>query len=150
MARNRKWRIKEAVEIAERAGLKALRTGAEDILTDAINQAPVETGTLRRSGTTTVGGPPASAGQIYEASRPPEEGGSGAEHKGAFPEPVGSEKAVYISFNTPYGRRMHEDLGYTARKGGGPKYLETPFNAKKQKVLKMADKQIKKALRDAD
>jgi hypothetical protein len=55
MAKN-KWRIKEAVKIAEEAGLKALRTGAEAILTEAIDETPIDTGTLRRSGTVTVGG----------------------------------------------------------------------------------------------
>ena len=141
MAKN-KWRIKEAVKIAEEAGLKALRTGAEAILTEAIDEAPIDTGTLRRSGTITVGKLPDGA-QVYEAAE------SGSEMKNAFPGPEGKEKAVYISFNTPYARRMHEDLGYTPKRGGGPKYLETPFNANKDKVLKMAETKVKKALRDA-
>jgi len=142
MARRSKWRIKEAVKIAEEAGLKALRTGAEAILTEAIDEAPIDTGTLRRSGTVTVGKLPDGA-RVYEAAE------SGNEMKDAFPEKIGKEKAVYISFNTPYARRMHEDLGYTPKRGGGPKYLETPFNANEKKVLKYADKQIRKALKDA-
>jgi hypothetical protein len=146
---NNKWRIKEAVKIAEEAGLKALRTGAEAILTEAINEAPVDTGTLRRSGTVTVGSLPTNPSQIYQDARPKKEGGQEKEHKDAFPEPVGKEKAVYISFNTPYARRMHEDLGYTPKRGGGPKYLETPFNANKDKVLKMAETKVKKALEKA-
>ena len=141
MAKN-KWRIKEAVKIAEEAGLKALRTGAEAILTEAIDETPIDTGTLRRSGTVTVGALPDGA-QVYEAAE------SGSSMKDAFPGPEGKEKAVYISFNTPYARRMHEDLGYTPKRGGGPKYLETPFNANKDKVLKMAERKVKKALRDA-
>ena len=141
MARRSKWRTNEAVKIAEEAGLKALRTGAEAILTEAIDEAPVDTGTLRRSGTVTVGKLPDGA-QVYEAAE------SGSEMKNAFPGPEGKEKAVYISFNTPYARRMHEDLGYTPKRGGGPKYLETPFNANKKTVLKMAELRIKKALRD--
>jgi hypothetical protein len=141
MAKN-KWRIKEAVKIAEEAALKALRTGAEAILTEAIDETPIETGTLRRSGTVTVGALPDGA-QVYEAAE------SGSDMKDAFPGPEGKEKAVYISFNTPYARRMHEDLGYTPKRGGGPKYLETPFNANKDKVLKMAETKVKKALRDA-
>jgi hypothetical protein len=122
---NNKWRIKEAVKIAEEAWLKALRTGAEAILTEAIDEAPVDTGTL------------------FEAAE------AGNEMKDAFTEKIGKEKAVYISFNTPYARRMHEDLGYTPKRGGGPKYLETPFNRNKDKVLKYAEKQIKKALQKA-
>ena len=148
MARN-KWRIKEAVNIAEEAALKALRTGAEAILTEAIDEAPVDTGTLRRSGTVTVGNLPKNPGQIYQDARPVKEGGQEKEHKDAFPEPVGKEKAVYISFNTPYARRQHEELGYNHPLGGKAKYLEDPFNRNKDKVLKRAANQVKKALEKA-
>jgi hypothetical protein len=141
MARRSKWRIKEAVKIAEEAGLKALRTGAEAILTEAIDETPIDTGTLRRSGTVTVGALPDGA-QVYEAAE------SGTEMKDAFPGPEGKEKAVYISFNTPYARRQHEELGYNHPLGGKAKYLEDPFNRNKKKVLKMADLQIKKVLRE--
>ncbi len=139
---NNKWRIKEAVKIAEEAGLKALRTGAESILTEAIDETPIETGTLRRSGTVTVGALPDGA-QVYEAAE------SGSDMKDAFPGPEGKEKAVYISFNTPYARRQHEELGYQHPRGGKAKYLEDPFNRNKKKVLKYADEQIRKALKDA-
>ena len=139
MARRSKWRIKEAVKIAEEAGLKALRTGAEAILTEAIDEAPVDTGTLRRSGTVTVGGLPDGA-QVYEAAE------SGSDMKDAFPGPEGKEKAVYISFSTPYARRQHEELGYNHPRGGKAKYLEDPFNRNRKKVLQYAEKQVKKAL----
>ena len=137
----KKWRIKEAVKIAEEAGLKALRNGASAILTEAIDETPIDTGTLRRSGTVTVGALPDGA-QVYGAA------GSGSDMKDAFPGPVGKEKAVYISFNTPYARRQHEELGYQHPRGGKAKYLEDPFNRNKNKVLKMAGLQIKKAMRE--
>ena len=142
MAKRDIWRIKEAVKIAEEAALKALRTGAETILTEAIDETPIETGTLRRSGTVTVGALPDGA-QVYEAAE------SGSDMKDAFPGPEGKEKAVYISFNTPYARRQHEELGYEHPRGGKAKYLEDPFNRNKEKVIKYADKQIRKALKDA-
>jgi len=141
MAKN-KWRIKEAVKIAEDAALKALRTGAEAILTEAIDETPIDTGTLRRSGTVTVGALPDGA-QVYESAE------SGSNMKDAFPGPEGKEKAVYISFSTPYARRQHEELGYNHPLGGKAKYLEDPFNRNKQKVLKHADKQTKKTLEKA-
>ena len=137
-----KWRIKEAVKIAEEAGLKALRTGAEAILTEAIDETPIDTGTLRRSGTVTVGALP-DGEQVYEAAE------SGSDMKNAFPGPEGKEKAVYISFNTPYARRQHEELGYNHPLGGKAKYLEDPFNRNKKKVLQYAEKQVKKALEKA-
>ena len=138
-----KWRIKEAVKIAEEAGLKALRTGAEAILTEAIDETPIDTGTLRRSGTVTVGALP-DGEQVYEAAK------DGSEMKDAFPDPVGKEKVVYISFNTPYARRQHEEVGYNHPRGGKAKYLEVPFHRNKKKVVKYAELKIKKALRDAD
>jgi len=137
-----KWRTKEAVKIAEEAGLKALRTGAEAILTEAIDETPFESGTLRRSGTVTVGGLPDGA-RVFEAAE------AGNEMKDAFSDPVGKEKSVYISFNTPYARRQHEELDYNHPRGGKAKYLEDPFNRLKQKVVKMAELRIKKALKDA-
>ena len=140
MAKRNRWRTKEAVKIAEEAGLKALRTGAEAILTEAIDETPIETGTLRRSGTVTVGALPDGV-QVYEAAE------AGTEMKDAFPGVAGKEKAVYISFNTPYARRQHEELGYNHPLGGKAKYLETPFNANKKKVIKYAERKIKEALR---
>ena len=142
MAKN-KWRIKEAVKIAEEAGLKALRTGAEAILTEAIDETPIDTGTLRRSGTVTVGALP-DGEQVYEAAK------DGSEMKDAFPEKIGKEKAVYISFNTPYARRQHEEVGYNHPRGGKAKYLEVPFHRNKKKVVKYAELKMKKALQDAD
>ena len=142
MSKWNKWRIKEAVKIAEEAGLKAMRTGAEVILTEAIDEAPIDTGTLRRSGTVTVGKLP-DGERVFEAA------GAGNEMKDAFPGKSGKEKAVYISFNTPYARRQHEELDYNHPRGGKAKYLEDPFNRLKKKVVKMAELRIKKALRDA-
>lgn len=143
-----KWRIKEAVMIVEEAGLKALRTGAEKILTEAIDEAPVDTGTLRRSGTVTVGGLPPDSEAIYQASKRKKEGGQRKSHKKAFLEPVGTENAVYISFNTPYAIRQHEELDYDHPRGGKAKYLEDPFNRNKDKVIEYANKKIRKALKD--
>ena len=142
MAKRNKWRTKEAVKLAEEAGLKALRTGAEAILTEAIDETPIDTGTLRRSGTVTVGALPDGA-QVYEAAE------SGSNMKDAFPGPEGKEKAVYISFSTPYARRQHEELGYNHPLGGKAKYLEDPFNRNKEKVLQYAEKQVKKTLEKA-
>lgn len=137
----KRWRIKEAVKVAERAGLKALRTGGELIITEAMNNVPIESGTLRRSATTSIGGRPDPM-QVYEAAK------DGVEMKDAFPGELGNEKAVYVSYNTPYARRQHEELGYNHPGGGGAKYLENSLNANKKDILKMADLQIKKALRE--
>ena len=94
MAKRNKWRTKEAVKIAEEAGLKALRTGGERIITSAMNNVPIESGTLRRSATTTAGGLPDMM-QVYEAAK------EGKRDEKRLSEPIGKEKAVYVSYNTP-------------------------------------------------
>lgn len=67
------------------------------------------------------------------------------------------EDAVYISYNTPYARRQHEELYWhhpdprnpISTPGRKAKYLEDPFNRLKAKVIKLARLKVKKALRDA-
>lgn len=140
--RNR-WRIKEAVRVARKAGIDAFREGAEGILTESIDETPIESGTLRRSGTVTVGGLP-DGGKVFEAAE------AGGEQRDAFKKELGKEKAIYISFNTPYARRQHEELDWEHPIGGKAKYLEDPFNRLKRKVIRRAEQRIKKALRDAE
>lgn len=132
------WRTKLVSKKAQTAALEALRVGAEAILTEAINEAPVETGTLRRSGTVTVGYVPDS-GAVYAAA-------SSRSMRDAFRDEEGKEQAVYISFNTPYARRQHEEIGYNHPLGGKAKYLEDPFNRNKSKVLKYVEAHVKRVL----
>ncbi len=134
-----KWRGEEAVKNIEEVALKAMRTGAEAILTEAIDEAPFESGTLRRSGTVTVGGLPDGARVFWAA-----EAGNGM--KDAFSDPVGEEKSVYISFNTPYARRQHEDLTLNHPRGGKAKYLEDPFKRNAKKVERLVVQRVKAAL----
>lgn len=138
-----KWCIKKAIRIATEAGLDALRIGGEAILTEAIDEAPVQSGTLRRSGTVTVGALPDTV-QVYDAAE------AGTEHKGTFPQPLGTEKAVYVSFNTPYARRQHEEIDWEHPLGGKAKYLEGPFARNRAKVKKYAELRIRRALREAE
>lgn len=110
-----KWRGNQAVKIAQEAAFQALHDGAEAILTEAIDETPVDTGTLRRSGTVT------------DAKR---------------------EGTVYVSFNTPYARRQHEDLTFNHPRGGKAKYLEDPFNRSKKKIMRLVSLRMKKALKN--
>ena len=136
------WRTKLVSKKAQMAALEALRVGAEAILTEAINEAPVETGTLRRSGTVTVGYVPDSEA-VYAAA-------SSRSMRDAFRNEEGKEQAVYISFNTPYARRQHEEIGYNHPLGGKAKYLEDPFNRNKSKVLKYVEAHVKRVLAKED
>lgn len=108
------WRGDLAKQIAREAGLEALHTGGEAILTEADPEVPMLSKTLARSGTITD---------------------------------VPSEEAVYISYNTPYAVRQHEDLTFH-HPHGKAKYLEDPFNRNKSKVLRLAELMVKKALKE--
>jgi hypothetical protein len=132
-----KWNTEKAKKIAKEVGLKALRIGGEAILTEAIDETPMEFGTLRRSGVVTVGSLPDS-GQVYQAAL--------ANQPILFEESLGKDEVVFISFNTPYARIQHEALGYR-HKHGKAKYLEDAFNRNKSKVRKYVNKAIKRALR---
>lgn len=132
-----KWYGKQVEKVVLEAAMKALVTGGEAILTDAINEAPVDTGTLRRSGTVTKGGLP-NAEQVFEDAQAGNEQELGREK--------GKESAVYVSFNTPYARRQHEELEWVHPKAGKAKYLEGPFNRMKGTVRRLVDASVKKAL----
>lgn len=108
-----KWRGEEAERLIRETAFQTIRDGAEAILMEAVNEAPIDTGTLRRSGTVT------------EAPQ---------------------ENTVYVSFNTPYARRQHEDLTLNHPRGGKAKYLEDPFKRNAKKVERLVAQRVKAAL----
>lgn len=67
------------------------------------------------------------------------------------------EDAVYVSYNTPYAKRQHEDktlrhpdpINPISTPGRKAKYLEDPFNRLKPAVEKYTRFKVKKALRYA-
>lgn len=66
------------------------------------------------------------------------------------------EDAVYVSYNTPYAVRQHEDLTLRhpdprnpiSTPGRKAKYLEDPFNRLKDDIRRFTELRIRKALRD--
>lgn len=59
------------------------------------------------------------------------------------------ENAVYVSYNTPYAVKQHEDLTLKHPKGRKAKYLEDPFKRNVPKVKRLVELRVKKALKDA-
>jgi len=110
---NFRWRGDLARRIARQAAMQALHDGAEHILTESIDETPIDSGTLRRSGTVTD---------------------------------VPSEESVFVSFNTPYAVKQHEDLSLR-HTDGKAKYLEDPFNRNKERVIRLVSDQVRQALR---
>ena len=123
------WRGQQIVEELKGVLMEALLDTGELILTQAQDNAPICDGFLRASGRVTIGLPPNPEGVYREAL-------AGA----SVEEPVvrGGETEVFITFNTPYARRLHENLTWNPRDWkqtasgsivekaplGGPKYLE--------------------------
>ena len=128
--------IRKVDEKLRNAGIKAMRIEMEQILTEAIDLTPIDTGTLRRSGTVSVGELPPFV-LVHQAA----EAGS----RTRYPEPLSESTVVYISFNTPYAKRQHEELLNHPR-GGQAKYLEQPFESRKGDALKAIAAAIAKAL----
>ena len=135
------WWDQEHVEKAVAdAMLEGGKLFMEAVLTKAIDAAPVETGTLRRSGTVTVGGLPVAV--LGREIRSGQSSFVGAMMNG---RDVGAAQEVYTSFNTPYCIVMHEH-NYKAKLAGGPKYLQAPFDAMKSLAQKYVEQHVKKVL----
>ena len=132
------WYGDKVMKLVAEAALEGLYQGGEHILKEAINLTPLDTGTLRRSGTVTVGDLP-DADATYQQAKTNEVQPS--------PDPLGDNPEVYISMNTPYAIDQHENLHYR-HKDGQAKYLETPYLQEAGKVYEYAAKRIDEALRE--
>lgn len=59
----------------------------------------------------------------------------------------GGNPVFYVSYNTPYARRQHEDTSLRHDPGRKAKYLEDPFKRNRDKVLKFVRLKVHAALR---
>lgn len=118
---------------------ETLWLAGQDAITQSMNNIPLDTGTLRRSGTVTVDELPKPEDVYSEA-----QGGSGNRGEttknadNAPPSGNPNNPKVYVSYNTPYAVCLHENMGWSPRSTkvtasgnvvskpavGGPKWLE--------------------------
>lgn len=97
------------------------------------------------------------AWEILKESRKEVPHATGMLQDSSIVDPKWEQNAVYISYNTPYAVRQHEDLTLRhpdprnplSTPGRKAKYLEDPFNRLKAKVMKAVRLKVKKALKDA-
>ena len=109
--------LKPIQELKE-AQLEGAYITAEQILTQSIINCPRDTGVLRNSHALTFKEPNSEA--LY------------AQAKGGpipIPKLKGNETEIYLSANTPYARKQHEDTTLNHPKEGEAKYLEKAWNA---------------------
>ena len=52
-----------------------------------------------------------------------------------------------ITYDTPYAVRQHEEMNYNHPLGRQAKYLETPMNSERDKVMEIIAQEIKESLR---
>jgi hypothetical protein len=157
-----RWNDAEVMRIVREAGMQALHDMAEHILTEAIDEAPIDTGTLRRSGTVTDA--PAEDA-VYISFNTPY---AAAVHEGYDPFEITVDQAKVLavpvskwkggpvnSYNSKQLPKYSKDgqfviLGRRVQHPGygGKKYLENPFNRNKPLVDPFVNKRVKEALRN--
>lgn len=111
MANRVTWRGDIVSRQIENAAMRGLREAAELVLTEAHDDTPLDTGTLRRSGIVTP-----------------------------------AYRKMFISFNTPYARRQHEELGYF-HPVGKAKYLEDTLRRNFRRIVEYVGRRIHQMLR---
>lgn len=107
-----KWNDGPAKALARKTAMAAAIDVAEDIGTASMDEAPVLSGTMRRSEAVT---------------------------------PSPARMKVYISYNTPYAVRQHEELEYN-HTDGKAKYLEDPLNRKRKSGIRYIQRKVNEAL----
>ncbi|KRQ86052.1 hypothetical protein ABG79_02184 [Caloramator mitchellensis] len=113
-----KWRGNLAKEIAREAAKKALLKCGADLQGKSAEQAPIDTGDLRRNCSVVLDYTKYNIGIM----------------------------SVLVGYDLPYARRQHEGLHFKHPKGGRAKFLEVPFEQNKGKYRKYIQKAIKDAL----
>lgn len=130
-----KWYDNVVDEQREKAG-RATWRAAEAILTEANKKVPHKEGTLERSGIVTQGG---LSGRPYSIFKEAEEGG---EPKRNFKFDFKKKPIFYISYNTPYAIKQHEDTTLYHSEGEA-KWLEKTAKAMSGKIEKWTAKEMK-------
>lgn len=105
-----KWDGDKVMSTIERVALESLWMAGQDAITQSLNDVPLDTGTLRRSGVVTVDAPPQAAAVYSEAqSGKGKKSDSVKDKEPPAPTPANKRSPkVVASYNTPYAKRLHE------------------------------------------
>lgn len=110
---------------------------AEALLGEANKKVPHDEGTLQRSGIVTQGGLSGRPTQIFEKAK------SRQEPKNMYKFDFKKPMKFYISYNTPYAVRLHENPQYDFRKGREGKWLEKTSKQKSKKIKEWLRKELR-------
>ena len=123
-------------EKIKKAAIDGLKTVAEEVLTEAKDLAPIDKGILRMSG------------QVSDNNKVKFFTNDGNETQEKLTE-SDRDEAIFISFNTPYAWKQHENVDLNHPNGGEDHYLEKAFDrvATQERINKRVSESIGKVLR---
>lgn len=128
-----KWFGKSASQNVLKAAMKGLKMGGLVVAGEAMTVTPELSGTLKRSICVTEGDLP-SPEAIYEEAK------SRLNNKKpiTFENPLSNNLEVYVSANTPYAHKQHEE------NKGKAKFLEKGLQAAQSKIPELIERELKK------
>jgi hypothetical protein len=144
--------LRQATQEVLAAVTRAQVENTEDLLGEAIKQAPVDEGTLRGSGSARV-----NRGQTTKSVMQTDEQGNITHSLQAVEgSDIGSlidirGNAVIegeVGFNTPYAAQQHEHTEYRHPQGGKAKYLEDPLKERTPKYVENIAQGIREVTKD--
>lgn len=115
---------------------KAMADVTLDLLSRAVQLAPVDTGDLRRSGSASING--------VEVAKGSKDGNANVLK--SAPETNADEVWGEVGFSVEYAYVQHEDLSLNHPNGGQAKYLEKPFVTNTEKYIKHLENSVDKAI----
>ena len=131
-----KWYESRVDDEREEVG-RATWRATEFLLGEANKKVPHETGTLERSGIVTQDGLSGMPVTIYNQAK------DNQWPKNNFKFDFSKKPIFYISYNTPYAIRLHENPQYDFMGKGEGKWLENAAKAMSGKISKWIAKEMK-------
>ncbi|MEG1501959.1 MAG: hypothetical protein RR203_02465 [Synergistaceae bacterium] len=110
-----KWEGAKVLSTIEYVAREAIWLMGQDTITQSINDVPVDTGTLRRSGVVTVDAPPNATTVYSEAKESKGKKSESAKDKTAPRTLSKRHPKVVVSYNTPYAIKLHESKEWRPR-----------------------------------
>lgn len=126
---SQQWFMKDTFDKVEKLAMKGLVRGGQIVADSAQRKAPRLSGTLARSICVTEGDTPMLEA-VYEKAK------IGLEEQDVSKQ--GDELAVYVSANTPYAHKQHE------QNRNHSKFLEQALQEKQDRISKEVEKELKK------
>lgn len=126
---SQQWFMKDTFDKVEKLAMKGLVRGGQIVAGEAMQEAPVLSGTLKRSICVTEGDTPILE-TVYEKAQ------RGVSEKEVLKQ--GEELAVYVSANTPYAHKQHE------QNRNHSKFLERALQNNQDTIPKEVEKELKK------